>query len=213
MMLPSWLPSWLLFSNSDPGPAATDADEEARREKRSSVTDFDATAEKVEALQDELANAREMCEQSSLQFDNYRIDFRELRRSLADAQFSNAVLRHRVEDERRNFANNLTSQRNHFTAERGRLEAATAEVQDNLNVVTVSLQAMTRRAGDLDEQLVNTKFDLEQLKCMTGAGQPISMPSNQALDAPLPAQPFVVVLVDGDAYQVSDCGCLEILGH
>ena len=60
---------------------------------------------------------------------------------------------------------------------------------------------MTRHAKAQEERLIETQLDLEYLKCTTHPEPFNDVAPAIGNDAPLPAQPFVVVLVDGDAYK------------
>jgi DNA repair exonuclease SbcCD ATPase subunit len=173
--------------------------------------DFDAIADKVEGLQRDLAYANHLCEQANLQFDKYRIDVHELKQSRETQRAFNEVLQHALARERVKSAA-LEAQLQTCLQEVRRHKVVAAQWQARLNTETASLNAMTKHAHALEQRMTDLQLDVEYLKCTTTTA-PTTTGDDPELeraptappdcDAPLPAQPFVVVLVDGDFYQVS----------
>ncbi len=164
--------------------------------------DFEAIADKVENLQLELAYAYDLCEQANLQFDKYRVQLQDLKQDLGTERASNAILKDMLSQERKNSAM-LKAQFNFANQEVKRQRVLASQLQARLNTETASLNAMTKHARAVENRFVETQFDLEYLKCTTDAEKLSQAPTIQSKDSPIPAQPFVVVLVDGDAYLVS----------
>ncbi|EXJ93885.1 hypothetical protein A1O1_02278 [Capronia coronata CBS 617.96] len=200
MPFSSWFSS--IKASSEPGHG--DEDEEVYQPESMSpvdALDFGTIADRVEALQQELAYAYDLCEQANLQFDKYRIDVRELKETMAALQVVNEELQYQLGKEKDN------SLRYQAQIERDQVmiksqRMLVTQLQARLSTETSSLRAMTKHARTLEQRMVDTQFDLEYLKCTTNAEQRLINPPNiQNEDAPLPAQPFVVVLVDGDAYK------------
>jgi hypothetical protein len=197
--------SWFFPSRSESEVADGNGNGEPNRSASASETDnmdFEAIAEKVEALQLELAYAYDLCEQANLQFDNYRIQLQDLKRDLGTERVSNAILKDILSQERKNTAI-LKTQFNLANQEGKRQRVLASQLQARLNTETASLNAMTEHARAVEQRFVESQFDLEYLKCTTDADRLSQAPTIQSKDSPLPAQPFVVVLVDGDAYLVS----------
>ncbi|KIW61025.1 hypothetical protein PV05_01192 [Exophiala xenobiotica] len=161
--------------------------------------DFEAIADKVENLQLELAYAYDLCEQANLQFDKYRVQLQDLKQDLGTERASNAILKDMLSQERKNSAM-LKAQFNFANQEVKRQRVLASQLQARLNTETASLNAMTKHARAVENRFVETQFDLEYLKCTTDAEKLSQAPTIQSKDSPIPAQPFVVVLVDGDAY-------------
>lgn len=164
-------------------------------------TDFEGIADKVEELQRSLEYAHQLCDQANLQFEKYRIDMAELKESLVTEQNSNAGLYRSLAAERAK-TSHLDAQVSAMKPELKRQRVLASQLQARLNAEIASLSAMTRHARTLEARLVDAQLDLEYLRCTTIAEPSLPIVSaNQ--DAPLPIQPFVVVLVDGDSYKVS----------
>ncbi|KAK5454346.1 hypothetical protein LTS15_006346 [Exophiala xenobiotica] len=194
--------SWFFPSRSELDVADGNSKEEPNRSASASETDnmdFEAIAEKVEALQLELAYAYDLCEQANLQFDNYRVQLQDLKRDLGTERASNAILKDILSQERKNTAI-LKTQFNLANQEGKRQRVLASQLQARLNTEAASLNAMTKHARAVEQRFVESQFDLEYLKCTTDADRLSKAPTIQSKDSPLPAQPFVVVLVDGDAY-------------
>ncbi|KAK5513699.1 hypothetical protein LTR07_008416 [Exophiala xenobiotica] len=194
--------SWFFPSRSESEVADGNGNGEPNRSASASETDnmdFEAIAEKVEALQLELAYAYDLCEQANLQFDNYRVQLQDLKRDLGTERASNAILKDILSQERKNTAI-LKTQFNLANQEGKRQRVLASQLQARLNTETASLNAMTKHARAVEQRFVESQFDLEYLKCTTDADRISQAPTIQSKDSPLPAQPFVVVLVDGDAY-------------
>ncbi|KAL2417858.1 hypothetical protein ABEF95_002185 [Exophiala dermatitidis] len=196
--------SWFLKSKGQPEVDHDGSEEVDGKTETSSpdeLLDFETIADRVEALQQELAYAHHLCEQANLQFDKYRTDLHELKQSVATLQNENEVLRCQLAMEReRNMRYRAQIQEDQDTIKSQKV--LVTQLQARLNTETTSLHAMAKHARTLEQRLIDAKFDLEYLKCTTDAEQQSNIsPSTQNLDVPLPAQPFVVVLVDGDAYK------------
>ncbi|KIW80972.1 hypothetical protein Z517_03995 [Fonsecaea pedrosoi CBS 271.37] len=161
--------------------------------------DFDTLADKVEALRAQLEYANELCAQANLQFDKYRIELYELRNSLDSARArGDEARRLLVEEQEKRVA--LQAQAKSLQTSLRNESVLAGQLQARLNTETTSLKAMTKHARRLEERLVDMQLDLEYLRCTTNT-EPVKDPLvTLAQDSPLPAQPFVVVLVDGDAY-------------
>ncbi|KIX93551.1 uncharacterized protein Z520_10729 [Fonsecaea multimorphosa CBS 102226] len=161
--------------------------------------DFDTLADKVEALRSEQEYAYELCNQANLQFDKYRIELYELRKLLKSAHERGAkVDRLLVEEQQKNAI--LQAQLRSLQNSLRNGSVLASQLQARLNAETAALKNMTKHARKLEEKLIDMQLDLEYLKCTTSP-EPLKDPLvTAAQDFPLPAQPFVVVLVDGDAY-------------
>jgi phage-related tail protein len=66
-----------------------------------------------------------------------------------------------------------------------------------------SLATERKRMQIQDATLLGTRLELESLKASVNIEPEHKLTIASTLEVPLPAQPFVVVLVDGDAYNVS----------
>ncbi|OQV09163.1 hypothetical protein CLAIMM_13323 [Cladophialophora immunda] len=161
--------------------------------------DFDTLADKVEALRSELEYAYELCDQANVELDKYRTELYVLRRSLESERESGAEAHRLLVEEQAKCVTLQAQVRTMQTSSRNGSVLA-GQLQARLNTEMASLRAMTKHARKLEEKLIDTQLDLEYLKCTTNA-EPLKDPLIAlAQDFPLPAQPFVVVLVDGDAY-------------
>ncbi len=158
-------------------------------------------AEKVAELCWELDRARDMCEQANLQFDRYRLEIVGLKRQLG-LEKDACRQAHEIVFRESNHNTQLRGQVKTLQTGLRRETVLNSQLQARLNTESASLRAATRHSRTQEEKLIDTQLDLEYLRCTTGEEQP---PSTIAIsnDAPLPAQPFVVVLIDGDAYQVN----------
>jgi hypothetical protein len=156
---------------------------------------YESIADKFEELQADLAYADDLCGQANIQFAKYRTEIYYFKQNMA---FLQQQLAHRTA-----MYNEL-----HAQAERQRLDlkkerARTAQLQARLTTETNSLKAMTKQAQVAEQHLADAKFDIEYLKCTTPMDKPQFSPLVLNDETPLAPQPFVVVLVDGDAYGVS----------
>lgn len=156
---------------------------------------FESIADKFEELQADLIYADDLCGQANIQFAKYRTEIYYLRQNMA---FLQQQLAHRT-----SMYNEL-----HAHAERHRLDlkrekALSSQLQARLNTETNSLKAMTKQAQVAEQHLADLKFDIEDMKCTASMDNPQFLPLVLNDETPLAPQPFVVVLVDGDAYGVS----------
>ncbi|KEF58787.1 uncharacterized protein A1O9_03630 [Exophiala aquamarina CBS 119918] len=154
--------------------------------------DFESLADKFEALQDDLAYANELCEQANIQFEKYRTEIYHSKRNMALLQQQLA--------QQTATSNVLRAQAEKHLIDLRRERVLNAQLQARLATENNSLKAMTKQAATAEEQLAEAKFDLEYLKCTTYLGDPQLPPLALNSEAPLTPEPFVVVLVDGDAY-------------
>ncbi|ETI27295.1 hypothetical protein G647_09485 [Cladophialophora carrionii CBS 160.54] len=162
--------------------------------------DFSTLAHRVEELRYELDRARDICEQANLELDKYRTEIHRLKCTLdaeRDACSEAYKLLMREKDRNKELQNRNRNLQNSL---KGETTASNSQLQARLNTETASLKAMTKHARILEEKLVDTQLDLEYLKCTTSVDHPSTPTVALNNHAPLPAQPFVVVLVDGDAY-------------
>lgn len=198
--------SWLFPSSKSPEtiPIKKDApsDNKAARLSTGDVLDFDNIAEQVESLQRELAYTRDLCEQAHLQFEKYHVDISDLKSNLATERASNVILKELLTHERNN-CHVLKSQMNAERQELKRHRVLMSQMQARMNSDSASLEAMTRHAQAVEKRYAETQFDLEYLQYVRDAESVGLSPTVQSTDSPIPPQPFVVVLVDGDAYMVS----------
>ncbi|KIX02225.1 uncharacterized protein Z518_08164 [Rhinocladiella mackenziei CBS 650.93] len=203
MPFSSWFSSW--FSSIKLQPQADANEGHIKTEPSFSIEkmDFDAIADQVEALQHELSYAYELCEQANLQFDKYRVDIHELKTTLANERNAKANLQHQLTTERSHNVV-LRTQIHQDKLELKRCRVIATQLQARLNAESDSLASMTKHARTMESRMVDAQFELDYLKCATKIEQPLHTPAAQNPDTPLPAQPFVVVLVDGDAYSVGD---------
>ncbi|KIW66436.1 hypothetical protein PV04_05771 [Phialophora macrospora] len=162
--------------------------------------DFATLADRVEELRYELDRARDMCEQANVEFDRYRIEIHRLKCTL-DAERDASAKAHKLLMREIDRTKELQNREKNLQISLRRETLSNSQLQARLNTETASLKAMTKHARTQEEKLIDTQLELEYLKCTTSVEPPLD--PTVALDqhAPLPAQPFVVVLVDGDAYQ------------
>lgn len=158
-------------------------------------TNFESIADKFESLQDDLAYAHDLCEQANIQFDMFRIEIYNFKQQ-------NAVLMQQLA-ERNSLVNALQTQIGQHRLDLKKERALNAQVVARLKTETNSLKAMTNQAQIAQQHLADAKFDIEYLKCTTSMGDPLLPPLVPDNETPLPPRPFVVVLIDGDAYAVS----------
>ncbi|EXJ69137.1 uncharacterized protein A1O5_08072 [Cladophialophora psammophila CBS 110553] len=161
--------------------------------------DFDTLADKVEALQLELEFAYELCDQANIQFDKYRTELYELTKSL-ESEREKAARAQRLLVEERGKCATLEARAKNLKVSLENEFVHVAKLQARLNTETASLKAMNKQARKVEEKLIDTQLDLEYLRCTTRVEPPHDPMATLAQDFPLPAQPFVVVLIDGDAY-------------
>lgn len=201
MPLSSWFPIYKARPEADNRGAGKVA-ESPETPSADDFLNFETIADKVEALQEELAYAYHLCEQANLQFDKYRLDIHDLNEYVAALEKANENLQHQLAAEKERTVKYRAQIHQDQVTIKGQ-KALVTQLQARLDTETASLHAMTKHARSLEQRMIDTQFDLEYLKCTTSAEQqPVSASQNQSQDAPLPAQPFVVVLVDGDAYKV-----------
>ena len=176
------------------------------RKPRSALVDkplnFEGIADKVESLQRDLAFAHELCEQANLQFDKYRAEINGLKTTVAKQQNVISTLKTGLKAEKSRSAH-LQARYQEGQIEMKKLRSVASRSQERAKVEEAALNSMARHVRALEQQYADTQFDLEYLKCVTNAEQLLEQPANPDPTVPLPAQPFVVVLVDGDAYRVS----------
>ncbi|KAK5044738.1 hypothetical protein LTR84_010512 [Exophiala bonariae] len=153
---------------------------------------FESIADKVETLQAELAYAHDLCEQANLQFDMFRTEIYNFKQQ-------NALLMQQLA-ERTTLANALQAQVTQQRADLRKERTLNIQMAARLRTETNSLKAMTNQAQTAQQHLDDAKFDIEYLKCTTTMGNPLLPPLTPDHETPLPPRPFVVVLVDGDAY-------------
>ena len=163
---------------------------------------FDSIVERVQTIKRDLAYAEELCDQANLQFAKYRVEIEELKKSLSTERSSNAVLKEMLSVERKNCAT-LREKASVDKQDLKRQRVTTSQLQARLDTETASLNAMTKHARVIEQQYAEAQFDLEYLKCTADADRLTQNPLIENKDAPLPPVPFVLVLVDGDAYSVS----------
>ena len=163
--------------------------------------DFSLVAQKVEELCYGLERARDMCEQANLQFDKYRMEIAGLKQRL-EIERDACMKAHKQVFRENNENAQLRGQCRNLQIALKRETVLNSQLQARLATETASLRAVTKHARTQEEKLIDTQLDLEYLRCTKGDE---STPTTTVInnDAPLPAQPFVVVLIDGDAYQVS----------
>ena len=164
--------------------------------------DFEILADQVQELRAKFDWALGMCEQANSQFDQYRTEIFELKKSL-DAERSFFAKANRLLEKTRKVNEQLENQSRKLQASLRRETVLNSQLQARFNTEMASLRAMTKYARTQEEKLIDTQLDLEFLKCTTDV-EPLSTAAAGPIDndAPLPAQPFVVVLIDGDAYKV-----------
>jgi myosin heavy subunit len=196
----SWLP-YMRSRSSDLGqsqqvtqePIQQVLDNASSSETENQPMDFDSIADRVEQLQEELFYAQDLCEQADLQISKYRTDIHELKYTIA-------TLEHAIVGLRTNEAKNALAQARHEKKEVKRAVTAMKSLQARCDTQTVMMKAMGKHAQDSEQKYKELKFDFELYKCTMNPGLDCLHTADP--NSPLPAQPFVVVLVDGDAYQV-----------
>lgn len=190
----SWFPFLRAKSNAVDSAETEEPTQNADSTNIESV-DFESLADRFEALQDELAYANHLCEQANIQFDNYRTEIYHCKRNMENLQQD---LAHQGA-----MYNILRTQAEKHLVDLKKERVLNAQLQARLATECNSLKAMTKQAEAAEQQLSEAKFDLEFLKCTAGIGDSHLPPLAVSDQAPLTPQPFVVVLVDGDAYPVS----------
>lgn len=173
-------------------------------------TDFDNIADQVEALQSHLASAIDAHDEAILRAGLLKLEIADLEKVLESERKANGSLKRQLEAERKKTPPNVAAQiandkalikkhRAIISQQEARLaaQAATLTAQANL------LSARTNHARELEERLIDIQFDLEYLQCTTKIERSFQSTTVREQDCPLVAQPFVVVLVDGDGYRVS----------
>ncbi|KIV86976.1 hypothetical protein PV11_02549 [Exophiala sideris] len=194
------LSSW--FSYPDTESYKDDAAAQPASGPTDLTMNFDSIVERVQTIKRDLAYAEELCDQANLQFAKYRVEIEELKKSLSTERSSNAVLKEMLSVERKNCAT-LREKASVDKQDLKRQRVTTSQLQARLNTETASLNAMTKHARVIEQQYAEAQFDLEYLKCTTEAERLTQNPLIENKDAPLPPVPFVLVLVDGDAYSWS----------
>ena len=194
-------------SNAAPGQAGTIA------QTCLEATDFETLAENVHDLRAKCDQAMDLCEQANLQFEKYRVEALGLKHALKAEREAHANTQ-RLLDKTKDTNRQLEDLNRKLQTNVKRETVLNAQANARLNTEMASLRAMTKHARLQEERLIDTQLDLEYLKCTTDL-VPSSYDMKLALDqdAPLPAQPFVVVLVDGDAYKVRTSPVLRKDNH
>jgi len=171
--------------------------------------DFENLADKVEDMRSKLEWAYELCDQANLQFDKYRTEIYEMKRSLESERDACSKAHQLLAKERHSTAC-LQGQNKNLQMSLRRETILASQLQARFNSESASLKAMTKLARTTEQKLIDTRLDLEYVKVCTTeekAGNEVTLDT----EAPLPAQPFVVVLVDGDAYKwAPDLGLNDI---
>ncbi|KAK6384830.1 hypothetical protein LTS17_002393 [Exophiala oligosperma] len=202
MSISSWFFPSSKSSKSTPIKRDAPSDQAAARPSTDDSLDFETIAEEVETLQRELAYTRDLCEKANSQFEKYRVDISYLKSDLATERSSNVILKELLTHERNN-GHALKAQMNAQIQELKRQRLLMIQMQARIDSDAASLSLITRHAKALETRYAETQFDLEYLQCVTDAERLGQSPTVQNTDSPLPAQPFVVVLIDGDAYMWS----------
>ncbi|EXJ92203.1 hypothetical protein A1O3_00753 [Capronia epimyces CBS 606.96] len=200
MPLSSWFPTFKAPREGD----HDDADEVVHPPEipaPGDPPDIETIADRVEALQRELEYACHLFEQANLQIEKDRVEIHELKGSVVTLRETNEELQSQLAREKDKIVKHRAqSQQEQVTIKKQK--ALTTKLQARLDKETGSLETMTRHARSLERRMVDMQLDLEYFQCTSNAQQqPINPLEAQSQDAPLPAQPFVVVLVDGDAYK------------
>ena len=193
--------SWLVSSAA----TASRSPEEGKKNNIFHVNeslDFGRIADKVESLQQELALARELCERANLRFDKYRAEIDMLKAQVAKQQAKISALHNGLAAEKARSAS-LQAKFHGSQTEVNKLRLLASQSQAKAKMETAALDSITQHARCLEQQYAETQFDLEYLKCVTNAERLLERPAWPDSNVLLPPQPFVVVLVDGDAYRVS----------
>jgi len=184
--------SWFSSANAGkPGPS-TDSPNEL---------EFDEIADRVEGLHGELITAQQRCEQANAKLAQHRAEISSLQKSLKAKKDSLTYVQQSL----------ATEQAGHVKTrkELQKLRTALMQSQDQKKSLEAQLtQEKAAHAASMEQALrwkqkaANTQFELEYVKCTTQASTEIEK-TNWNSEAPLLPLPFVVVLVDGDAYRVS----------
>ncbi len=151
--------------------------------------------DKYKALQEELTTTVKSRDDANMQCGGYKTQLQSLEKILENQRKQLASLKALLATEKGKHTN-VQKQNVEANREIKRLRQSVTQSQTRLT-------AEAKHARVLEQQYVDTKFDLEYLKCTTSTEQPCYQPIAQDPDSPLLTQPFVVVLVDGDAYKVS----------
>lgn len=156
---------------------------------------FETIADRFETLQTDLAYAQDLCDQANIQFDMYRTEIYGLKNHTA-------LLMQQLA-QRTAMCNEFHALADQHRHDLKKERTLNAQLSARLKTETTSLRAMTNQAQMAQRNLADAKFDIEYLKCTTSMANPMLPPLLPNDETPLPARPFVVVLVDGDAYGVS----------
>ena len=165
--------------------------------------DFNDIAEKFDDLQKELQKANARLSQQQADIQNLNEALASKTRDLASRE--KTLLKATKENER--LSSDLKKERRQFSESQSRLKAQHASALAKEKGLCAQLQEeykiQTESLNELEARYVNTKFDLEYLKCVAEPSAQALTLSGRHREILLPPQPFVVVLVDGDAYDVS----------
>ena len=220
----SWIPFLRLHTSASTepeSPTAANDDPNVPSSPVSSVqsySNFEDVADKVEALQKDLIDA-------NAQIELYRREIMELKERLRskDQQISTQETFHQssvkaidrlnadLKRERRQFADSQGKLKNQHHNTCVQLTNAIAKEKSQNKRLQADLKSQRDLVLELKEKQMDMQFDLEYLKCIQQSTNISSQSASSNLDRDrqfsLPAQPFVVVLVDGDAYDVSGMSC------
>lgn len=164
---------------------------------------FNDLADKFDELQKQLHKA-------NAQLSQYQTEIQSLDRVLALktqglASHEKALRRSTKDIERLN--SDLKRERRQFSESQSRLKAQLTTALATGNGLQAKLQeelkVRSELFNDLEARYVDAQFDLEYLKCVAEPSGALLAPRGLDRNVSLPPQPFVVVLVDGDAYDVS----------
>lgn len=156
---------------------------------------FESIADRFETLQADLAYAQDLCDQANIQFDMYRTEI--------DGLKNHTALLMQQLAQRTAMCKEFHAQSDRHRHDLRKERTLNTQLLARLKTETTTLKAMTNQAQMAQRNLADAKFDIEYLKCTTSMDKPLLPPLLPNDETPLPPRPFVVVLVDGDAYKVS----------
>lgn len=211
----SWLPFLRLqtaTATSRPSPVAEEQQIPSPGTSALHEYNFNDLADKFDELQKELHEA-------NAQLSRHQTEIQSLDRVLAlktrDLASQEKALRRFTKDiERLN--SDLKRERRQFSESQSRLKAQHTIALATEKGLHAKLQEESKVRSelfdDLEARYVDAKFDLEYLRCVAKPSGALPALCGLARNVSLPPQPFVVVLVDGDAYDVS-CQLARTIGR
>lgn len=161
---------------------------------------FDDIATQLDFFRSEYIRATKLCQEANDRFSQYRQEIKELRQHVRDEIFANDNLQVALDIERKGH-DNLKKQRQSDQLEIKLLKQSVKQHQKQLKDERSARSGLNDYISCLEEQITSQALETKSWLSIDETAQ-TSLSTMQS-DATLLPQPFVVVLVDGDAYSVS----------